>query len=189
MLSILIPTLVDRKPFLDQLLNKLTRISQPYKHLIEIVVECDNYEKTTGDKRNILADKANGKYSCFIDDDDDVPIWYFDSIFKVLQSDSTIDCIGFKGLIITEGRKGRQMDVFRHSVGLPYSEGKVNGEYLRPPNHLNPMLTDYFRQIRFPDLTFAEDFSFCNRLAEAKLIKNEKFLDIIMYHYKYRPQK
>lgn len=182
-LSVLIPTLVERREVFNKLKERLDKLASPYK--VEIISLEDNRQKTTGQKRNDLIDMANGKFSVFIDDDDDVPDWYFEQIFNAINNNPQCDCIGFKGMIYGYG----QPAIFRHSVGLPYSPGKVKGEYLRPPNHLNPMLTEYFKAVRFPDLTFAEDFDFCNRLAEMKLIKNEVFIDLVMYHYKYVQRK
>lgn len=190
-LSILIPTLVERRLQWYNLTKRLKVLAQDYS--VEILSNEDNREKTTGEKRNELIDMAQGKFSAFIDDDDDVPNHYFDSIFSALNERPEADCIGFKGLLVNRMMVVRQnatrSQVFRHSKGLPYSQGLVNGEYQRPPNHLNPMLTDYFRQIRFPNLTFAEDYDFCLNLAKADLIKNETFLDIIMYHYNFNPHK
>lgn len=187
-LSVLIPTLTERKPLLDKLLFKLNRMIIPFDNKIEILTNEDAGEKTTGQKRNELIDIAKGKFSVFIDDDDDIPQHYFETIFKILANNTECDCIGFKGLIRWNDGRRERTDVFKHSVGLPYSPNKVGGEYLRPPNHLNPMLTEYFRAIRFPDLTFAEDFDFCNRLAQEKLIKNEVFIPLVMYYYQYKPK-
>lgn len=188
-LSILIPTLVERERIFEPLRKKIETLIAPYNdggfNQIEIVINKDNREKTTGQKRNELVDAAKGKFSVFIDDDDDIPVHYITSIISAIGRRETVDCIGFKGIITWNGKK----ELFQHKKGNPYSPHPINGVYLRPPNHLNPMLTEYFRQIRFPDLTFAEDFDFCRRLDEAKLIKDEEYLNIIMYYYNYNPNK
>lgn len=189
-LSILIPTLVERREQFKTLAERLALLSYNYPD-VEILSLIDNREKTTGAKRNELIDMAKGKFSAFIDDDDDVPDYYFSSIFAAIEKNPNLDCIGFKGFFIDKTNPKKRLNPvrFRHSKGLPYSEGAVRGEYLRPPNHLNPMLTEYFRKIRFPDVTFAEDHDFCLRLAKEGLIKNEIFLDIIMYYYNFTPKK
>lgn len=183
--SVLIPTLKERRHIFAPLKNKIDRLIAPYKNQVELITLEDNREKTTGAKRNELINQAKGKFSAFIDDDDDIPDHYFHSIITTINNKPDIDCIGLKGFIIWNGKR----EIFKHSTGLPYSSGKVNGMYLRPPNHLNPMLTKYFKEIKFPDLTFAEDFDFCQRLAEKKLIKNEHFIDLILYYYKFNPNK
>ncbi len=184
-LSVLVPTLTDRKHIFAPFKAKIERMIAVYPNEIELIIHEDNYQKTTGQKRNDLIDEAKGKFSVFIDDDDDIPEHYFEAIISAIKANPKIDCIGFKGII----QWGNKKTVFRHSVSLPYSPDTVGGVYLRPPNHLNPMLTEYMRKIRFPDKTFAEDFDFCNRLAQAKLIKNEHFLNLIMYYYKFNPRK
>lgn len=191
-LSILIPTLVERRMQWYNLNKRLHALAKDYP--VEILSLEDNREKTTGQKRNELTDQAKGRFAAFIDDDDDVPNYYFDLVFKILREKPETDCIGFRGLLIDKTKPVRigvaRSQVFRHSKGLPFSPGLVKGEYLRPPNHLNPMLTEYFRAIRFPDQTFAEDYDFCIRLDKAGLIKHEYFIDgAVMYHYNYTPNK
>jgi hypothetical protein len=188
-LSILIPTLVERRAKFAPLKQKINELIAPFNSgdvkQIELLILEDSREKTTGQKRNELADMAQGKFSVFIDDDDDIPTHYIQSIMSAINRRPTVDCVGFKGVITWNGKK----ELFQHKAGNPYSPHAINGMYLRPPNHLNPMLTEYIREIRFPDLTFAEDFDFCRRLDEAKLIKDEEYLNIIMYYYHYNPNK
>ena len=128
MLSILIPTLTDRERMLSRLMDKLNSIIRNYP--VEILIEEDQGQLTTGAKRNKLVDRANGLFSAFIDDDDDVPEWYFDSIFRLLHNEPDCDCIGFKGLIMWSDPQRRQRtETFKHAHGLPYSNGKIHGEY------------------------------------------------------------
>jgi len=185
-LSVLILTIEKRKHLFDELMIKLNTLAQPYD--VEILSCSDNGERSKGTKRNELVDQAKGKLSCFIDDDDDIPEYYFEDIFKVLAEAPLTDCIGFKG-ILSYPRSQPPDELFKHSVELPYSDGKINNVYLRPPNHLNPMLTEYFRQIRFPEINFAEDYNFAIELQKAGLIKNHVYLDKVMYYYRYNPRK
>ena len=182
-LSVLIPTLVERRSQFYNLIKRLKFLARDYP--VEILSIEDNREKTTGAKRNELIDMAKGRFSVFIDDDDNVPAYYFDSIFNAIKQNPDTDCIGFKGLGISAVNPNNHSIVFRYSVGLPYSRTPINREYTRPPTHINPMLTDYFKQVRFPDKTISEDFEFCLKLAEMGLVKNQTFLDIVMYHYYY----
>lgn len=184
-LSVLIPTLTERRHQFGLLRARLEKAAEPYA--VEILSIEDQRETSTGAKRNKLIDMAQGKFSVFIDDDDNVSDYYFEAIFSALKTKPDVDCIGLKGMLIWANNGKRE--IFKHSVGLPYSDGMVNGEYLRPPNHLNPILTDYYKRIRFPDKTFAEDYDFCIKMAESGLIKNEIFVDKIMYYYNFNPNK
>lgn len=67
MLSILICSLHSR----SHLLAELKAILQPQlTGDVELLIEIDNKEISTGAKRNILLNRAQGKYIVFIDDDD-----------------------------------------------------------------------------------------------------------------------
>ncbi len=184
-LSILIPTLLERKDVFDKLYERLQILSSPYRG-VQILFNQDNREKTIGEKRNELVARAKGEFSAFIDDDDDVPDYYFDRIMEIIEVYQA-DCIGFKGELTWIGSGKRE--IFKHSAGLPYSSGLVNGQYLRPPNHLNPMLTEYFSKVGFTPKSFGEDYDFCMELKKRGLVKNEIFLDEIMYYYRFNPVK
>lgn len=71
-LSILIPTVPIRKPLLDNLLSILNKQIQDNRleSRVEVLVYEDNFEKSVGEKRNVLYEKAKGKYVLILDDDD-----------------------------------------------------------------------------------------------------------------------
>lgn len=71
-LSILIPTVPIRKKLLDNLLSVLNKQieNNSLQNRVEIIVYEDNFEKSVGEKRNILYEKAKGKYVLILDDDD-----------------------------------------------------------------------------------------------------------------------
>ena len=64
---------------------------------------------------------------------------------------------------------------------------KKDGVQFRPLNHLNPVLTEYARQIRFPEKNYAEDSDYCDKLYESKLIKNEYGIKSVIYLYLFDP--
>jgi glycosyltransferase involved in cell wall biosynthesis len=59
--------------------------------IVEVITEVDNKQITTGAKRNNLLNKAQGKYICFIDDDDHISNDYLRLILEAIESDA--DCI------------------------------------------------------------------------------------------------
>jgi len=73
-LSILICTIEERAPRFNVLMAELNRQMRDYQisHRVEVLSECDNRTMTIGAKRNLLLSRANGDYTCFIDDDDSV---------------------------------------------------------------------------------------------------------------------
>jgi GT2 family glycosyltransferase len=184
MLSILIPTLPDRKEFLDRLMFK---IADQATSEIEVLVDEDT-ESTTGEKRNRLIDSCETEYCVFIDDDDLIADDYIEKHLRILKANPNVDAIGFKGRITTNGRDPKTF-IIKH--GSDYCEDKSSGQivYLRPINHICVVRTEIARKVRFPDKTFAEDYDYAIRLAQSGLIKHAAFIDEVMYHYLYRLKK
>ena len=185
LLTIGILTLPQRKGKLNNLLKILNDICPiSFQHRVEIIIAEDNKEKTVGTKRNEVLDKAKGKYISFIDDDDIVSKWYLSEILNVLDTDD-YDGIGFWGIYYVSGNPVMQFNHANSNAGHFKKDGKQH----RPLNHLNPVRTEFAKQIRFPEKNFAEDSDYCDRLLESGLIKKEYNFDIdkMMYHYLFDP--
>jgi len=177
-LSILIPTLVERRAKCEQLKASLreqfARICPGLR--LEIAEALDNREMSVGMKRRNLLEAANGKYTVFIDDDDSVTDAYFEDF---------LTCF-------TEGRdvmriRGQMGDhTFTHSIAHPLS-GKmyVDGVFVRPPNHLNPMLANIAKLALFEDATRGEDLKWTIDIARTGLLRTEAQSDPSRIHYNY----
>lgn len=181
MFSILICTLEQRKEQFDKLHQHLLKqiIDNKYENDVEILVYSDNREMPVGIKRNTLLNTASKKYVAFIDDDDWVPDDYISTIMTILKNSPDIDCIGMKGLLIDHilGKK-----VFIHSIRYKgYSEDEKF--FYRPCNHLNPIKRELVVNFEFPIINFGEDSDWTMRICKAGVLKNEVFLDKIMYYY------
>ena len=102
-LSILICSLEKRKKQLNSLLKEINKqiFLCNADAVVELLVEVDNKEITTGKKRNNLLKKASGKYICFIDDDDKIYENYLKLILKSIESDA--DCIATSGTYSVDG--------------------------------------------------------------------------------------
>tara|TARA_Y100000114_G_scaffold125027_1_gene120941 strand:+ start:2714 stop:4210 length:1497 start_codon:yes stop_codon:yes gene_type:complete len=187
-LSVGVLTLTGREHFLNRLMNKFKSIIGENAHRVEIVISHDNKEKTVGEKRNEVLQKAEGKYICFVDDDDMVSDNYFNWIIQILDEHSDADGVGFKGIYYQSGNPVME---FSHSSGhqghfkIQDPDGKIIQQ--RPLNHLNPVRADIVKQIGFPEKSFGEDSDYCDKLYESNLLKKEIFLDKILYHYLYDP--
>lgn len=185
-LSVLIPTLEKRKPLFDRITRLLkSQIDQnKYHDKVQIIPHKDNGKILIGKKRNELIQKCHTEYCVFIDDDDLVDFNYLREIITIIERDNP-DVIGFKGYLINT--RTNIKNLFIHRCGEKYERrGNV---YLRPPNHLNPMKTDFYRQIPFPEIAKGEDYAQCLKLAESGLIQNCAFIDKVMYHYLFNPNK
>jgi len=160
-------------------LNKQIMARPDYKQ-IEICVDSDNGETTIGAKRNRLLDRALGKFVCFVDDDDQLATDYVNRIMDTIIANPDIDCVGMKGIIVTNGSNPKP---FIHSVKYKkWSEDKE--AYYRCPNHLNPIRTEIARKVRFNEVNHGEDADFSTRVKP--LLKKEVFIDSAIYYYLYR---
>ena len=173
-LSILICSLSRRAALLSRLMNVLR---PQLNDSVELLVEIDNGEITTGAKRNILLDRAEGKYCAFVDDDDLVSADYCARILEAVKTNP--DCVGFTGQITFQRRKISKDFVHSLTINKWYEQ---NGVYYRCPNHLNPIRTSIAQSVRFKDITVGEDKDFSDRIRP--LLKRGVDLDKpFLYYY------
>jgi hypothetical protein len=87
-LSILIATVPQRKIHLNRLLYTLQNqiVGNNLQDKIEVIVYKDNFEKSLGEKRNILIQESLGKYVVSIDDDDMVSEDYCKNICDTIKN-------------------------------------------------------------------------------------------------------
>ncbi len=170
-LSILICTLRKRKKLLDRLLRNL---EPQIVDSVEIVIEEDKGEMSTGEKRNLLLKKAQGDYIAFIDDDDLVSNNYVSKILWALMTNP--DCCELTGLLIRD----KENHEFHHSIEHSKWE-KIDKRYLRCPNHLNTVKRELALRIGFPNLYAGEDINYSHRLRP--LLKIEAKIEGPLYYY------
>lgn len=174
-LSILICSLHERKEeFLSRILSILT--PQIQGRDVEIIILTDNGEMPIGTKRNMSLNVANGKYVCFIDDDDIVSDKYVELVLSKIIENS--DVIVFNGIVTTNGsgvKMARQ--------GMEYEYGEVDDVYYRLPNHLAIHKKETMIE-RFMDVRTGEDDEWAQR--RLKEIKTQSRIDEILYHYDFR---
>ncbi len=192
-LSILIPTLPKRKDLCKQLCIELTRQIIEFgldpDNEVEIVLDPHEPPITIGQKRNGLLSVAKGDYVCFFDDDDFPAENYIEKIMQGIHKD--VDCISLRGIMTTNGK---HPELFEHS--LKYSswkthdlvvEGKVKHE--RNPNHLNAIRASIAKRFAFPEKNHGEDHAWSKQLHASGLLKEEYYVDEIIYHYQYSTKK
>jgi hypothetical protein len=176
--TIMIPTITGRESnlyiLLESIEDRRKRICPSLK--IEVRLSFDNREKKIGTKRQELMMSAKGKYMSFIDDDDLVTDAYFEDALATIEGNYHV-C-----------RLRGQMNqyTFTHSVDntldKPMCEGDV---FLRPPNHLNVMMTDIGRLFTFKNAIRGEDLDWAIRLAKSNYIQNQYSSDPSRIHYIY----
>lgn len=164
--SILIPTMTGRDATLQRLLEsireKTNRIAPDLR--IEISMFYDNKETSVGMKRQSLLQGAKGKYMSFIDDDDDITDAYIEDLASTVRGNHP--AMRLRGQIA--------QFTFTHSLENKLTDVMARGEvFLRPPNHLNPMMTDIAKFISFGDAVRGEDLDWTMRLARSGFLVGE----------------
>lgn len=177
--SVLIPTIGGREQSLESLLASIReKVARIAPHLrVEYSVAFDNREKSIGRKREDLLQGAKGKYMSFIDDDDDITDAYIEDLRDTIAGEYHV--MRIRGQI--------QQYTFTHSVENTLSGMMAAGEvFLRPPNHLNPMLSDVAKLVHFGDATRGEDLDWTIRLAKREFLEREYRSDPSRIHYLYQ---
>ncbi len=184
-LSVLICSLHSREHFLKRLEAELIRQIEQYalQDEVEILTDIDNGQKTIGQKRNELVEKAQGKYVAFIDDDDMVSPFYLKTVLSGCKQDT--DCVGLMGQMTTDGARPH---TFIHSAKFKtyFEQNKV---YYRPPNHLNAIKKEIAILFKFPERNFSEDTDWAMQVSRSNLIKTEASVNVILYYYLFRSKK
>lgn len=194
-LAILTPTLEDgatvntpggvrvgNAELLNRMQNQLREQARKVslKHEVQLFINVDRGEKTTGYKRNALMEAAllwGADAHAFFDDDDLPGATYIERGIEFMESG--MDVAELWGQIYWSGVPGKP---FHHSIEVRewYED---NDFYYRMPNHLNFVKTSLVKDIKFPDQVFGEDGKWSYALRDAGLLKTEFKIPEIMYHY------
>ncbi len=176
--SVLIPTIAGREASLQSLLasirDKVSRIAPDLR--VEYCIKFDNREMSIGLKREALLQGAKGKYMSFIDDDDDITDVYVEDLVATIRGNYPV--------LRLRGQIGPY--TFTHSLVYKLDSKMADGNvFVRPPNHLNPMMTDVAKLIHFRDATRGEDLDWCLRLAKSGFLTQEYQTNSDRIHYLY----
>lgn len=182
--SILIPTITERAAVFERIYTKLKhQIAQQHlEQQIEIIYFRDHKgAHNVGYKRNLLLAQSRGKYTCFVDDDDDVHDDYIKMIYEKLQSDP--DCVSLTGIISFKGVAHKKPRKFIHSIRYKSYFTSPELVYYRPPNHLNPIRRSIAIQFKFPEQNTLEDTDWAMQICRADVLKTEAEIKTPYYFY------
>jgi hypothetical protein len=179
--SVLIPTMAGREQgllrLLDSIHEKAKRLAPELTY--EICLSFDNRESSVGSKRQGLLQGARGKYMSFIDDDDEITDAYIEDLWAMIQ--------GEHHTMRLRGQMSEYQFVHSTEIGLS-SYAATQDEpplFQRPPNHLNPMLTDVAKLVHFKDAVRGEDIDWTLSLYRTGSLKTEYRSDPSRIHYIY----
>jgi hypothetical protein len=177
-ISFLVPTIPGREASLNRLVDsiqeKMARIAPHTRYQIDLGF--DNRETSIGAKRQGMVQNAKGKYVAFIDDDDSITDAYIEDVLQMIQGNYPV--------MRLRGQIGPY--TFTHSLANTLSSPMARGEeFLRPPNHLNPMMTDVAKLVHYKDAIRGEDLDWTIRMARTGFLTHEYSSHPSRIHYIY----
>jgi glycosyltransferase involved in cell wall biosynthesis len=188
-LSILIPTMKHREDMFKDLQWELqSQINRNLAHDKVEILWNNSQAESIGEKRNDLLNRAKGKYVAFVDDDDWVSKDYIKLLLEAISKSP--DCVSLRGVITVNGENP---EIFEHSIKYPAWQTIENPndgvKYVRCPNHLNCIKSSIAKQFMFVHSNFGEDRIWSEAVFASGQLKNEIYLDEVLYHYKYISDK
>lgn len=177
-ITFMIPTIPGREASLTRLTasihEKMPRIASDLRYTIDIGF--DNREMSIGSKRDMMVQRSRAKYSAFIDDDDEITDAYIEDVRDMIG--------GFYPVMRLRGTIHPY--TFTHSLENTLVSPMARGEvFLRPPNHLNPMMTDVAKLVHYKDAIHGEDLDWTMRMSKAGFLTHEYTSDPSRIHYIY----
>jgi len=181
-LDILIPSLENRSESLHRLKEELTNQIEANNltQVVNIRTNIDGGQKHIGVKRNELIRSSFADYVCFLDDDDWIDAQYVLSQYYGCTQGK--DCVELRGIYTENGLNPKP---FFHSIKYESYYSK-DGNYFRPPNHLNAIKRELVLKIKFAEVSFGEDTDWALRVAHEKLLKTEAENTKFIYQYLYK---
>lgn len=186
LLSILIPTIPQRKEQFTKLYNEvMAQVHMMYsihESMGEVQVLVNGGERfldgglSIGKKRESLVLSAEGKYLCFLDDDDNIAPNYVESLMRLCLQGQ--DICTFRAMV--------KMQSFWALVDMRFIytvNDQITPDYTvrRPPWHMCPVRSTYAKLFPFQDLNNAEDFEWMQKVLSC--CASEAHTDKIIFQY------
>lgn len=185
-LSILIPTIPERVEMFTKLYNdlhfQLEYMQTFHPSLGEIEILVDDSKRfldggiSIGEKRQSLVQRAEGKYLCFLDDDESIAPHYLETLVRMCSSNA--DVMGFRAIV--------KLKTFWALVEMRFEykhNEQISPDFTirRPPWHMCPVKSVYAKLQQFKKLNDAEDFEWMSRVLG--MCKSSIFTDRILFQY------
>lgn len=194
LVSILIPTLIERREVFSKMIDKLYKQIEAgnYQKKIEILYICDDRSVKLCDKRNMLQKLSRGKYFLHLDDDDELDDEFCKSVIEHIELDLPVyqtkdpDCIGYNQLARVEGKRFIVIPHIQHNFGLNPAPDK-NGypAYYRYPWQYCLWHEKYKKIYRTDSDTNArEDQNWLKKIT-LEYPKNMSYIDRVLHYYNF----
>lgn len=197
LVSILIPTLIERKSVFNELIDSIHKqIKQGnYEKKIEIVSICDDRSIPLSMKRNMMQKMCSGKYFMHLDDDDELDEYFCEAVVNHIQDlpifqTNEPDVIGFNQLAkVRGGRFIVKPNINRDFNLKPIPRSKSNQtpyqEFERFPWQYNLWHEKYKRIYRTDvDTNAREDQNWLKKL-KLEYPKHMTYIDRVLHVYNF----
>lgn len=163
----------------DVLINSIrSQIASLPDGMVELIIEEDNGELTSGQKRQILANRSKGIYRCYVDDDDQVSDEYVSSLLQGCNSGA--DVVTFR---LEFSCPNLRTEVWQYGL---YNDCRRIG--LMAANHLCAWRGDIADKVPWhPDFGYGDDQLWYQPLHQLGLVKSTYQFTKVLYHYLYSP--
>ena len=174
-LSLLVCALTNRD--WGKIVDKLKLQAANYS-TVEVLVDLDSGEATSGVKRQRLTDQSKGEYIAFVDDDDDVSDDYVEAILEGTHSNA--DIVTFK-LQLTNSVSPTKVETWKFGL-----TGDLRQHGLMSANHLCAWRKELATKVAWcPELGHGDDQLWYKPLQAAGLMKTEFFINKVLYLYQF----
>jgi len=197
LVSILIPTLIERKSVFNELVDSIYKqIKQgKYEKKVEIVSICDDRSIPLSMKRNMMQKMCSGKYFMHLDDDDELDEYFCEAVVNHIQDlpifqTNEPDVIGFNQLAkVRGGRFIVKPNINRPFTLTPVERSKSNQtpyqEFERFPWQYNLWHEKYKRIYRTDvDTNAREDQNWLKKL-KLEYPKHMSYIDRVLHVYNF----
>lgn len=185
LVSILIPSLPERLPVLQELIDRIAAQADPR---MEVLVLMDNRTRQVGAKRNLLMQMAQGKYIMHCDDDDLISEDYFVSVLPELLGDS--DVIGYDaGVSFNGGPEFRVTTSLEGPNQQPHDlGGNRYSDITRTFWHWSLWRSDFAVQFKFPeDFGWTEDAVWLAKILPE--VRRHSKVNKVLFHHRWSSTK
>lgn len=185
-LSILIPTIPERGEMFTKLFNELHRQLEYMKTFhpslgdIEIVVDSSKRfldgGLSIGKKREALVKRAQGKYLCFLDDDESIAPNYLETLVRLCNEDK--DVCTFRNITKLDSYWCIVDMSLKHEDNYPARPSQI---VLRKPWHICPVRSLFAKMHDFEDISYGEDYAWMEKVLSH--CETEAKTDAIIHQY------
>ena len=167
-LSILMPTIPSRSAVFLRLFRELkyqiAYCKTVHPTLGEVEVKIDRRIEflkggpSIGAKRQSLIEKANGKYLCFLDDDENISPSYVETLLRLCIQDK--DVCTFRNITKLDG----YWCVVDMGLNNPNEQTTDKDIVLRKPWHICPVRREFAQLYSFPESNYGEDWQWFEKV-------------------------